>query len=173
MIPFQICFRDFPPSDSVWIDVQQRIEKLENFFNHIISCDVVISAPHRHHHKGKVPHIQIRLRVPHACLVVGREPEKDKSHTDIYVAIADGFKALGRQLEDYVRKQRQFVKEHHPSPHGFVVRLAPDEDYGFIETLDGRELFFHRNAVLHGEYEKLHEGTEVRFSEEPGKKGPK
>ena len=115
MIPFQISFRDFPPSDAVWIDIQERIEKLEKFFDRNISCHVVISAPHRHHHKGNVPHIQIRLNVPGACLVVRRETEKDKSHLDIYVAIADAFQTMTRQLEDYVHRQRHFVKEHYPN----------------------------------------------------------
>ena len=172
MIPFQICFRDMPPSDAIWIDVQQRIEKLETFFDHVISCDVVISAPYHHHQKGKVPHIQIRLRVPGTCLIVRKESEKDKFHKDIYVAISAGFHALKRQLEDFVHKQRQFVKEHHASPHGFVTCIFSDQEYGFIETLDEHELFFHKNAVLHSEFDKLLKGTEVKFSEELGENGP-
>lgn len=172
MIPFQICFRNLPPSDFIWIDVQQRIEKLERFFDHIVSCNVVISAPHRHHHKGKIPHVEVRLHVPGANLIVNRELEKDRSHEDIYIVIADAFQAVTRQLEDYVRRKRQYVKERHALPHAFVSQLSPDGEFGFIQTSDGRELYFHQNAVLDGKIENLRVGTEVRFAEEVGEKGP-
>ena len=48
--------------------------------------------------------------------------------------------------------------------------LAADE-CGFIETTDGREIYFHRNAVLDGAYRRLRVGSEVRFVEEEGAKG--
>lgn len=43
----------------------------------------------------------------------------------------------------------------------------------FIETVDGREIYFHRNSVLNGDFLSLREGDRVRFHEEPGDKGPK
>ena len=42
---------------------------------------------------------------------------------------------------------------------------------GFIETADGREIYFHRNAVLDGAYRRLRGGSEVRFVEVEGAKG--
>ena len=39
-------------------------------------------------------------------------------------------------------------------------------------TLDGREVFFHRNSVLDDGFRHLDIGTEVRFVEELGEKGP-
>jgi cold shock CspA family protein len=32
-------------------------------------------------------------------------------------------------------------------------------------------VYFHRNSVLHGDFERLSVGTEVRFSPEEGEKG--
>jgi cold shock CspA family protein len=46
------------------------------------------------------------------------------------------------------------------------------EDYGVIMTPDNREIYFHRNSVLNEEFDKLEEGTEVRFHEESGEQGP-
>jgi cold shock CspA family protein len=58
------------------------------------------------------------------------------------------------------------------APHAKVSKLFPKEGYGFIETLDGREIYFHRNSVLNSAFEHLDIGYEVIFSEEPGDKGP-
>ena len=49
---------------------------------------------------------------------------------------------------------------------------SPGEDCGFIETADGREVFFHRNSVLDDAFDRLTVGSEVRFVEEMGEKGP-
>jgi cold shock CspA family protein len=48
----------------------------------------------------------------------------------------------------------------------------PDEDYGFLRTPDGREIFFHRNSVLKRGFNLLVVGTEVAFAEEDGERGP-
>jgi len=50
--------------------------------------------------------------------------------------------------------------------------LFPKQDYGFLETPDGREIYFHRNSVLHPGFDRLEIGTEVRFVEELGQEGP-
>ena len=109
----------------------------------------------------------IDMTVPGTELVVKRE-----SHEDIYVAIRDAFDAARRQLEDYARHQRGDVKTHESSPHARVSKLFREEGYGFLETPDGREIYFHRNSVLNGGFDPLEIGMEVRFAEEPGDEGP-
>ncbi len=56
--------------------------------------------------------------------------------------------------------------------HGHVAKFVAGEGYGFIETADGREVYFHRNSVLDDAFEHLTVGSEVRFVEEMGEKGP-
>jgi cold shock CspA family protein len=90
----------------------------------------------------------------------------------VHVAIRDAFKATRRQLQDYVRCLRHDVKTHHPTPHAKVSKLFPKEGYGFIETPEGREIYFHKNSVLNSAFEHLDLGDEVIFSEEAGDKGP-
>ena len=46
------------------------------------------------------------------------------------------------------------------------------EDYGRIETLDERSIYFHRNSVINMDFDKLEIGYEVRFDEEEGDEGP-
>jgi cold shock CspA family protein len=50
--------------------------------------------------------------------------------------------------------------------------ILPHADHGFLETPDGREIYFHRNSVLNAKFDDLVSGTEVAFAEEQGDKGP-
>lgn len=45
------------------------------------------------------------------------------------------------------------------------------EGYGFIETPDGDEVYFHRNSVTGTDFGRLEVGQKLRFTEEPGEKG--
>jgi cold shock CspA family protein len=53
-----------------------------------------------------------------------------------------------------------------------VTKLEPDQDYGRIQTSDGRDIYFHRNSLVRGDYGDLEVGSEVRFEEESGEEGP-
>ncbi len=53
-----------------------------------------------------------------------------------------------------------------------MVRVFAEEGYGFIATPDGRDVYFHRNAVVEGGWQKLDIGTDVRFTEAEGEQGP-
>ena len=77
-----------------------------------------------------------------------------------------------RRLEDYVRRCDQRVKLHESPPHGLVARLEYGKNHGFIETPDGREIYFHRNSVLNADFDRLEVGDPVRFHEEAGEEGP-
>ena len=80
-------------------------------------------------------------------------------------------------MDEYKQIQRGYIKRPASKySRGHVVRLfealEDDEDYGFLETEDGREVYFHRNTVLGKHFDELEIGTLVRFSEEPGDFGP-
>jgi cold shock CspA family protein len=64
------------------------------------------------------------------------------------------------------------VKAHEPQPMGTVSRLDPSGEFGFIETADGLEVYFHHNSVLDGAFSQLSIGARVAFAEEAGDKGP-
>jgi cold shock CspA family protein/ribosome-associated translation inhibitor RaiA len=171
-IPMQITFRGFPPSEAVEHDVRMHAGRLDRFCDRIVGCRVMIEAPHRHQHQGKLFHVRIDLTVPGGEIVVNREPAAHHAHEDVHVAIRDAFDAARRQLEDTARRQRGAVKLHEPRPLGRIRRLFPEQHYGFIETADGREIYFHRHSVLGGAFGRLQLGTDVEFVEERGEKGP-
>jgi ribosomal subunit interface protein len=170
--PLQITFRGIEATDAIRQAVEERAAKLETFYEKIQSCRIVVESPHRHHHKGNVYHVRVRLEVPGEEILVSRDPPEHAQHEDLYLAINDALKETTRKLEDYVRRRRGWVKEHAGPSHARVARLFEDEGYGFLESPDGREIYFHENSVLDGAFRRLRVGTEVRFAEEPGEKGP-
>ncbi|MFN8640961.1 MAG: HPF/RaiA family ribosome-associated protein [Candidatus Binatia bacterium] len=115
-LPLQIAFRNMDPSPAVEEKVRERVQRLEQFYDRIMGCRVVIEAPHRHHHQGKVVHVRIDLTLPHGELVVNREPENNHAHEDAFIAVRDAFDAMKRQVQDYAKKQRGQVKTHEPRP---------------------------------------------------------
>lgn len=79
---------------------------------------------------------------------------------------------LRRKLEEYERERRTTSRGHVTPPYGRVCELHPDEDFGRIETDDGRLVYFHRNSVIGCPFNQLTIGTKVRFAEEQGDRGP-
>jgi cold shock CspA family protein/ribosome-associated translation inhibitor RaiA len=196
-IPLKITFRDMAPSPAIEANIREKAAKLDSLYDRIMSCRVIVEAPHRHHHKGKTYEVRIDLTVPGGELIINHapkrlaaaklnrseEPEKDfaelhepskhAAHEDVYVAIRDAFNAAGRKLQDHARRQSGKVKVHEPAAVARIVKLFPFEDYGFLQTPDGRELYFHKNSVLAPGFDRLDVGTEVHFAEEEmGDKGP-
>jgi cold shock CspA family protein len=66
-------------------------------------------------------------------------------------------------LEDHVRERRGEVKLHAVPDHGRIARLRPEQNCGFILSADGNEIYFHRNSVTNGGFDKLAVCDEVRF----------
>jgi cold shock CspA family protein/ribosome-associated translation inhibitor RaiA len=171
-VPLQISFRNMDPSETVEAAIREKAGKMDQRYDRIMSCRVMVEAPHKHHGKGKLYHVRIDVTLPGAELVVNREPDLHQAHLDVYVAVRDAFLAMQRQVEKYVDQQRGEVKTHEVSPHGRISQLFPDQGYGIIETIDGREVYFHEHSVLNLDFKKIKIGTEVRFSEEQGDQGP-
>lgn len=172
-VPLEISFRNTEPSDVIRSEIEQEARKLEKFYNRITSCAVTVVAPNAHHRQGGLFKIDIRIAMPeHKDIIVNRSHDNVHEHEHITVAIKDAFAAAQRQIEDAARKMRGDVKLDSKPDHGRVAKLIAGADYGFITTVDDREIYFHRNSVLDGAFDRLTVGSEVRFTEEEGEKGP-
>ncbi len=165
--PIQITFHDVPRSDALEAHIRQKAEKLEEFHSRIISCRVTVEELRKHHQQGRQFRVRVDLRVPGKEIVANRD-----HHEDVYVALRDAFDAVKRQLEEVAREMRGDVKAHAVPQHGKVARLFADEGCGFIETADGRELYFSRENVVHPTFDQLTPGAEVQFIEEMAAEGP-
>lgn len=171
-VPLEITFHNLGRSDAIEAEARERALELERFVPEIISCRVTIEAPHRHQRKGKLYRVLVNVRVPGAEIVAGRDPGKDHSHEDVYVAMRDAFDAARRQLEDRIRIVRGKVKTREGPPHGTIEVKHADRGFGRITTADGRLIYFHRNSVVNANFDDLDVGDEVRFNEEDGDDGP-
>jgi cold shock CspA family protein/ribosome-associated translation inhibitor RaiA len=172
-VPLHIAFRNMDHDPAIAEEIRRRADKLEEFCDRITSCTVTVEAPHQHHRQGNLYRVRIHLALPrHGEVVADRERGIDHAHEDVHVALRDAFKAARRQLQDAMRERQGATKQHMPLAPGWVARLFPDYRYGFIETPDGREVFFHSHSVVDHPFEELVAGDEVRFAEEQGDKGP-
>jgi ribosomal subunit interface protein len=170
-LPLQISFRNMHHSEAVERAIMERAEKLERFSDQIMGCRVVVETRH-HRHQGNLYHVRIDLTLPGREIVVGREPALHHACEDVFVAVRDAFDAARRRLEDYARRRNLRVKVHESPPIGHIARLEYGKGYGFIETSDGREIYFHRNSILDADFDRLEVGDPVRFHEEAGEEGP-
>ena len=170
--PFDIAFRHCEPSEDIRAEIAAQAQRLEKFSSRITSCHVVVNGPQTRHKNGELFHIQIRVAMPEGKDVVVDRPHAGAGEREhARVAIREAFAAAARQIEDAARDMRGEVKAHATESHGRVARFLAGENGGFIETADGREIYFHRNAVLDGGFARLSLGSEVRFVEENGEKG--
>jgi cold shock CspA family protein/ribosome-associated translation inhibitor RaiA len=171
-LPLQITFHQMEPSAAIEEIIRKKAENLDRFADHIMSCRVVVQPAGKHHEHGNLYQVRLDIKVAGGEIAITHEPGQHTAYRDLNVAIRDAFDSARRLLEDQERSSRGFVKEHEPLPHAKVVRLFPSEGYGFLRTPDDREIYFHRNSVLHDAFDRLKVGAEVAFAEEEGKKGP-
>jgi cold shock CspA family protein/ribosome-associated translation inhibitor RaiA len=167
-LPLDITIHGIGHSDAVEAKIRERAEGLDQFSADISRCEVWVNAPHRHHRKGPLYDLRIRLTVPGEEIVIDHQPERE----DVFVAIRESFDAVRRQLEDYERRRRGWIKKHEPAPQAMVSKVFPVEGYGFLRTPEGREIYFHRNSLRDYGFEDVRVGMPVTFTEEEGLEGP-
>jgi cold shock CspA family protein len=186
----QITFRNVRPSIQIEEWIRAEAAKLDSLYSRSMGCHVTIEVPHRHHKRGSQYHVILNVSVPQGKIVVKRRPslgprarqagerkiekraEVQVPHKALRVAINDAFKAAGRQLQDYARRQRGQVKTHISAPEARVSKLFRNQGYGFLTSDEGREIYFHKNSVLGGGFRRLKVGSVVSFVEERGEAGP-
>ena len=124
------------------------------------------------HHKEGGYELRIVASVPNDTVVVKRKGDSVKP------LLVSAFDRLGEQLKELQRKRRQTGKAPDIAAvlggngSGVIKSLSPFESYGFIVTNDGRDVYFHENALKDTKIEKLSEGDAVMFGEADGDKGP-
>lgn len=171
--PIQIEFQGMEPVEHVRSAIAKHVTDLESRFGRVTACRVVLKSPGGHHRTGGHYEINIHLALPNGREVtVDRTPTADERQADVAFAINDAFKRARRRLQDQVRRMQGQVKTPAERPIGTVTKLDSKGGFGFLETKDGREIYFHQNSVLDGKFRQLEPGTRVLFSEELGEKGP-
>jgi cold shock CspA family protein/ribosome-associated translation inhibitor RaiA len=173
--PLEINFHDVPRSDWSLDLIHERAARLERYNDHIISCHVIVAQPHHHQHKGRPYRVSLEVRLPrHQNLAVVEEPAiVHQGQANLRPVINGAFDTMERRLRSLGEtSRRQTLAPAADEQRGLVVRLFEQDGYGFLRTLDEREIYFHRNAVLHDDFDRLAVGTEVRFEAVLGEEGP-
>jgi cold shock CspA family protein len=171
-VPLELSFRGVEKTPDLEQLVEREVDKLHRA-SRFTSCRVAVEQPHQHQRTHNPYRVRIEVTMPPGKdLVVTKEPRDSDRYDNVSTVIRKAFDAMERQLKETAEKRRGDVKSHAGEATALVSRLFPDEDYGFLQTPDGREIYFHRNAVLHEDYERLVIGTEVRYAETMGTKGP-
>ena len=121
-------------------------------------------------HKEGGYEVRLIATVPNETLVVKRKGESVKP------LLVKAFDNLGKQLKEMQRKKQQSSKGQEgsgpESSHGTIKTVSPPESYGFIVSNDGRDIYFHENALKGVDLDSLNEGDSVVFGETEGDKGP-
>jgi cold shock CspA family protein len=189
LLPVQVTFRNIDDSAGLEKIVQKEAANLNRFYDRITSCRVVVERPQRAE-SSKLYHVRIDLGLPNGELIVkhapnlhgtlqdikteksGKEAESVLAHKSPRGAIHEAFHEMRRRLQDYSRRQEGSVKSNQKMAEGTVKEIFPDHGYGFLETTNDRQIYFHQASVLDGHFNRLRAGTRVRFAEEMGDKGP-
>ena len=171
-VPLALQFRDVTATPDLEERIRSKVDRLERHCDHLISCRVLVEQPHKHPASGSPFRIRIEASVPPGHdIVVVKDPQDNALSDSLVTVINTAFTAAERQITELVERQRHEVKSH-DVPRAVVVRINRDEGFGFLETAEGREIYFHRHAFLDGAFDNLEVGTEVRFTEEMGDEGP-
>lgn len=171
-LPVQITFHGLPHSEPIEQYVRTRVEKLDTLAARITGCRVSLEMPHRHSRQGEHYRVRVDVTLPGGEVVAERSPDESRPYGDMYAAIDAAFDDVGRRVQDFVRRQRGDVKAHERARHGKVAKLFSYEGYGFVATPEGAELYFHRNSVLDGAFDRMKVGDRVRYVEEEGAQAP-
>jgi ribosome-associated translation inhibitor RaiA/cold shock CspA family protein len=175
--PLQITYKGTESSPAFDALIRQRAKALERLHARIIGCRVVVEIPHRSSESGKVPiGVSVEVEVPGRGIIVGKDAqERHEAKQDHMAPLNRAFDAVERQLEKIADLQEGEVQRHEAAGQGgMIVRLFPEQNYGFVEVDGSPELYFTRNAVVGGDFDELRVGMLVHVTPatEEGPMGP-
>jgi cold shock CspA family protein/ribosome-associated translation inhibitor RaiA len=198
-VPPEITYKNIEATKALDDLIQKQIARLEKVCNYIVSLRVIVEQEQGRHQLGNPYLVRLDIRVPpnhelvvtrQSVLHVDAKPKTEPSgeedeeatakHSTITsrkdeplpAVIRRTFDSARRRLERLVELQRGEVKAHSENQvMAFVDKLNREDGFGFLRSLEGEQIYFHRNSTLHGEWERINVGTGVRYTSEMGEKG--
>lgn len=145
--------------------INEEITRIKSHYLDIVHHLRISIIAATHHRLGAFT-IKAVSSVPDDTIVVTKDGEL------VIPLIVEVFDDLNRRLREYNRRRQHLMRRKAPGAMGTVYRIIPEGDYGFIQSADGREVYFHKNALKNVSYEDIREGDLVEFCMEDGEKGP-
>jgi len=179
-VPLEIAFHQTESAEWAENLIREHVADLEQLYGRLNSCRVVVEQRAKNDSGTIPPVVRIELGIPgHKELVVSHEPDhlqRKFQRPDLRNAIHEAFRIAERRLRDLKEQRERRTKEpHHDSENqalGQIAELAPERNQGFLMSREGSLLYFHRNAILTGDFDKLRRGDEVYYVEDVGDTGP-
>lgn len=163
--PLQIAFKDMDSSAYLEGLIRDRVAKLDRRHAGILGCRVVVEVPHRSADSGKQPlGIAVEVDVPGRNKVVAKgSDERRDAKGDQAAVVSRVFDAVDRRLAQANDVRHGAVKAHAAdSDTGVVVRLFPEEHYGFVEVRGAPDLYFSRDVVGDDAFDDIQVGNIVQ-----------
>lgn len=179
-VPLEISYHNIPKSQAAEDEIRAHVADLEEIYDRITACHVRVDQRADNANHTIPPVVRIELQIPgHKNIVVAHEPDhlQRKFQTpDLSTAINEAFRIAERRLSDLkeTRESSGRVQAEGGEERflGQVAEMYPLQDYGYLLNKDGALLYFHRNAMIAGDFEYLVRGSEVHYVEEDGDTGP-
>lgn len=165
-VPLQITMRNVEHSAVVEERIREKAIKLNQYSDHIISCEVVVEQEQAHRNTGSLFNVRLHVTMPRKDLVVNRNKLEN-----LYMAIRDAFDNMVRKVEDAAETLKGEVKFHEPTFQGEIVRLFKEQGFGFITTSVGDEYYFNKDNLVNHTFDYLQIGMPVHFIEKVGDEG--
>ena len=146
--------------------IEARLRALDEGHRDLIDVWLTGARTQHHRHGGQ----EVRLR----CQARGRELVAARTRPDLGLALDEVLDAFEREVRK-LRDKRGDLRASEPTAPpqlGVIDRVFAEEDYGFILTDGGEQVYFHRNAVQGAlAFERLAEGDRVGLNFEAGDNG--
>jgi ribosome-associated translation inhibitor RaiA/cold shock CspA family protein len=178
--PIEIAFHNIEKADWAEDAIRDHVARLEQMFDRLTTCRVRVDQRANNSNNTIPPVVRIELSVPgHRDIVVAHEPDRLQRKfqaPDLHNAINEAFRIAERRLgqfKDQLR-DRTAAGRHEAANEmlGQIVEITPVQDFGFLLTASGGLLYFHRNSVLTGDFDRLEVGDRIHYVEEMGDTGP-
>lgn len=148
--------------------IEEEKDKLAKHYAGLV-LHLRVSIEATAHHKEGGFEIKLIATIPNDTVVVARKGESVRS------VLTEAFDVLTLQLKENLRKKRKTIKNpvvDEVDKVGVIRKLSPFESYGFITSVDNRDIYFHENALKNINMDQLAEGDSVLYGETRGDKGP-
>lgn len=150
--------------DPRWRDlIEQSAARLAGRFPRVIRMHVTLR--HTLHHRRGIEEVAIVTNAPDGVIRVLKEKPRPLD------ALRAAFRALGRELDEQRGRRRRVVNRPRRRIQGSVMRIFPEDGYGFVLLPEGREAYFHRDALREADFQALQPGDPVEVQVEEGAGG--
>ena len=178
--PIEIAFHNIEKADWAEDAIRDHVARLEQMFDRLTTCRVRVDQRANNSNNTIPPVVRIELSVPgHRDIVVAHEPDRLQRKfqaPDLHNAINEAFRIAERRLGQFKDQLRdRTAAGRHEAANGMlgqIVEITPAQDFGFLLTASGGLLYFHRNSVLIGDFDRLEVGDQIHYVEEMGDTGP-